>query len=97
MNHNEEIFEKENVPMGPLFMVLGVTVFFTAAIVLALTGLYQAELNYRIDKWGAEPNAETVAHDAEQNERLTTYAKLENDLVQIPIERAMELVLAEGK
>ena len=97
MSHNEEIFEKENIPMGPLFMVLGVTAFFTAAIVFALTGFYQAELHHHEANWAGMTMPDSDANIAMQNERLSTYAKLEDGKVQIPIERAMELVISESK
>ena len=90
-------FEEENLAMGPLFMVLGVSTFFVVAVIFALTGLYNAERQSLEDTWAGAKVADTQANEAEQAERLGTYAVLDeaSGKLRIPIERAMELTVKE--
>lgn len=89
-------FEEENVPTGALFMTLGVTAFFTLAIILGLTGLYEGSLKHYTDAWGDVSPPDVVEYRTEQAETLGNYAKGEGEAVRVPIERAKELVL-EGR
>jgi len=88
-------FEEENVPIGALFMTLGVTTFFTIAIILGLTGLYEGSHTYYSDEWGNIDPEDVEQYREEQHEGLTTYSKGEGDVVRVPIDRAIELVLEE--
>ena len=90
-------FEEENVPTGALFMTLGVTAFFTVAIILGLTGLYEGLETYHADKWAGVVPADTQSYQAEQASTLSEYQKAEDDSLRIPIDRSMELVLQERR
>ena len=90
-------FEEENLAMGPLFMILGVSTFFVVAVILALTGLYNAERQSLESTWANTKLEDSEANKAEQAERLSTYAVLDKEAgkLRIPIDRAMELVVKE--
>lgn len=86
-------FEEENVPIGPLFMTLGVTAFFTLAIIFGLTGLYEGLSTYYQNQGSANLPNDVVEYHQESAAQLNTYQKGDGELVRIPIERAMDLVL----
>jgi hypothetical protein len=86
-------FEEENVPIGPLFMTLGVTAFFTLAIIFGLTGLYEGLSTHYQDEWAAQQPQDVVDYHEQTEAQLTTYQKGDGDVVRIPVERAMDLVL----
>lgn len=90
-------FEEENVPTGALFMTLGVTAFFTVAIILGLTGLYEGLETYHAGKWAAVVPADTQSYQTEQATTLSEYQKGEDDVIRIPIDRAMDLVLQDRR
>jgi hypothetical protein len=90
-------FEEENISMGPLFMTVGVGTFFVIAVIFALTGLNETLQQDMVDQWASVKTPDTAAYEAEQAENLARYAVIDQDKgkVQIPVERAMELVIQE--
>jgi hypothetical protein len=90
-----ESFENENLAIGPLFMVTGVMTFLVVAIIFVLTGMHDADEAALIDMHEAKRPTASLENDARQTERLENYSKTD-DVYQIPIERAMELVVDEA-
>jgi hypothetical protein len=89
------MIEKENLAIGPLFAVTGVSFFFVLAVVLALTGLHKFEKERLEDAFNAKIPADALQVRTEQHELVEGYAKDEAGKVRIPVEQAMELVLEE--
>ena len=93
---NQDNIEPENLAIGPLFAVTGLSTFFVLAVVLALTGLHDSmERSLKIG-FNAEIPQDALELEAEQAELVEGYSKDDKGQVRIPVERAMEMVL-EGE
>ncbi|MDF1799744.1 MAG: hypothetical protein P1V81_11250 [Planctomycetota bacterium] len=89
--------EKENLAIGPLFTVSGITVFFVIAIILALTGLNDFEQRRLKAGFNAKLPADTLRVEAEQKALVEDYSKDADGNVRIPVEAAMDMILEERK
>ena len=89
--------EKENLAIGPLFMVMGIATFFVVAVIFVLTGMHDAEKAALIAEHQAVRAADAVANDAMHAARLEGYEITDKEAgkVRIPINRAMEIVASE--
>ncbi len=92
-------FEEENIPIGPLSMIVGVATCFVIVVIFVLTGLESSIRQGRLDAFAREAAVKAEASAAIRAERTSTYGVLDNETgkVQIPVERAMELVTEERK
>jgi len=92
---NNDNVEPENLAIGPLFAVTGLTFFGVLAVVLALTGLHDHVERDLKAGFNAQLPEDTMTLEAEQAEMVETYSKDEDGKVRIPVEKAMEMVLEE--
>lgn len=86
-------------PDGPALALLGATgTLLVVVIVFALEAFYYSYHEHLLLERNAQPYEELVALRAEQEERASSYAWVDRDAgqVRIPVDRAAELVLAEG-
>ncbi len=94
---NPDMVEPENLAIGPLFAVTGVSTFFVLAVVFALTGLHDSMERDIKASFNAEMPADTLELEAEQKDMVESYSTGEDGRVRIPVEDAMEMVLEERK
>jgi hypothetical protein len=91
------VVEKENLAIGPLFAVSGISFFFVVAVIFALTGLHDFEERRLKAAFNAELPDDTVRVEAEQKAMVEDYSKDADGNVRIPVEAAMDMVLEERK
>ena len=92
---NPDNVEQENLAIGPLFAITGLSFFFVLAIVLALTGLHDTVERDLKASFNAQVPEDALRLEAEQQELVESYSMGEDGTVRIPVERAMEMVLEE--
>lgn len=90
--------EPENIAIGSVLVWGGASFLFVIASIL-LVGSYfwverLAEDKEKVGQYGANQERVKLLH-AEEAQRLSGYRKLEDGKFQVPIERAMELVVAD--
>lgn len=96
-------FDPQEPNSGGLLVFILITVVIIAAVVIGVSGFYSVVAEHQEEEViNARPSEELAALHAREDQQLTTYGYInkEKGLVQIPIDRAMELVAreaAEGK
>jgi hypothetical protein len=92
-----ETIENENLAIGPLFVATGVCTFVVIASFFFLDGMMNAERDALIQDFQEQRPAAAMANEAVHAERLTTYKAIDKETghFQVPVERAMELVIKE--
>jgi hypothetical protein len=90
--------EQDKVPVGRMFVIGFVGIVLTYVIVLLLQGLFFAEVdNQWRTKIVAVPHAESEATLAAQRADNDSYGVVDSEAgtYQIPVERAIDLIVAE--
>ena len=89
--------ENENLAIAPLFMITFVLTFFTIATFFFCNGLEDSFRDDRIQHFQEQRPAAYIENDAKHEARINSYATIDKaaDQYQIPIERAMDLVVQE--
>jgi hypothetical protein len=92
-----ETIENENLAIGPLFVAVGVCTFFVVASFFVLDGLMTSERDSLIQDFQEKSPADRLENDALQTQRLNSYEAIDKEKgqYQIPVDRAMELILKE--
>ena len=91
-------YEDPNVPMSVLIGIVGAVLLFVIIVVLQVV-FYRMEATELETKVYSQPSEARAKLDAEQLEQLNSYGWVNQaeSTTHIPIDRAMELVVAESR